>query len=295
MYVFLTIDVETYIEDTSLSIWGNGYGLGFLVSTLKEFDIKATFLLKCCLARDGEKNIAKVVKYLLDNDQDVQLHLHPEVADLPFCIYGKSGMNSYDYASQYEMIKYGVELLKEFGVTNVIALRCGDYSANEHTLSAMVANGLVVGSNRNGDGKLAGKQDKFNKLFKNENDLCIYKGVVDVPITHLKSSIPLFDGKKRHMELSAMSLLEIRRGLNDLVHNNYQSCCLLTHPGEMFNVHSDGNMSPNLKNHGRWLGLLKILRENENMQAISFSDFNWNDFRESMYSKRYHLLRLKIA
>ena len=83
MQLFLTIDVESASGDYNRDVFADGYGLNYILTSLSRQGLKATFFVE---AMDGTRSdstrLAETCKCILTAGQEVQLHLHPEMANL---------------------------------------------------------------------------------------------------------------------------------------------------------------------------------------------------------------------
>src|SRR3546814_3209078 len=95
-----------------------------------------------------------LVATILARGQDVQLHLHPNLA------WAKAGdggaahsrfeMVEHSAHEQRDLIAGAIDLLKAAGAPHPIAFRAGSYVANDETLAALAALGFVYDSSHNG-------------------------------------------------------------------------------------------------------------------------------------------------
>ena len=165
--VFLTFDVECSMGgawgDPSLKpipprlgmmgeYGGHSYGLPLICDILNKNNLKATFFVEpfnADLGYPGETE--PVVRFLVEQGQDVQLHVHPNHVH-----YGlhKSGepyqrtdqMADLDRNWQKVIIERGAALLEKWTGTRPIAFRAGNMGASEETLLAMQEVGLWIDS-----------------------------------------------------------------------------------------------------------------------------------------------------
>src|SRR6185436_16085025 len=147
--VYLTVDVECAEERVrngrvsptlgyDLRVWGRfsnqseDLGIPLILRELGRYGHKATFFVEALGARHfGEDGLQQLVKRLLDDKQDVQLHTHP--------------------TQQEKLLRDGIDTLVRCGVdrSTLRAFRAGNYAASNATWQAMRAVGLRVSSNLN--------------------------------------------------------------------------------------------------------------------------------------------------
>lgn len=118
-------------------------GLPLICDILKRFDLKATFFLEPFNAELGwPGETEQVVKYLVDQQQDIQLHVHPNHVHYGQYKAGKpyqmtDQMADLSVAAQAELLRSGAELLEKWSGVRPIAFRAGNMGASEETLQAM--------------------------------------------------------------------------------------------------------------------------------------------------------------
>ncbi|MDY0290971.1 MAG: polysaccharide deacetylase family protein [Desulfuromonadaceae bacterium] len=128
------------------------YGIPLICDILRKRDLKATFFVEPFNAELGyPEETEPVVHYLLEQGQDVQLHIHPnhihygqqqaghphaqtdQMADLPLEV-------------QQQMIEEGARRLQQWSGIRPVAFRAGNMGASEETLAALAAAGLWLDS-----------------------------------------------------------------------------------------------------------------------------------------------------
>lgn len=111
-YLLITNDTEALpnraTEDhVRRLMWGehdNGVaGVREMTSIVKEFNGKITFFIDMCGALDRKTEVLDVARWLDENGQDVELHLHPEY--LPQDYWSNLGFRSKPvWINQYEEV-----------------------------------------------------------------------------------------------------------------------------------------------------------------------------------------------
>jgi len=165
--IFITFDVECSMGGA----WGNPnlkpisprlgmmgeygdkrLGVPLICDILKRSDLKATFFLEPFnkeLGHPGETE--PVARYLVEQGQDVQLHIHPNHVHYGLHQAGKPYRRTDQMAElgrewQQELIVSGADLLEAWTGTRPIAFRAGNMGASELTLEALAAGGLWIDS-----------------------------------------------------------------------------------------------------------------------------------------------------
>lgn len=135
---------------------GEDQGLAFLLRTLGEAGLRATFFVETAnVAYFGDRPMGRVVETLLKHDQDVQLHLHPcwrIFEDPTWRDQLAEGPPSDQSAAQpvetlCALLEQGAATLQRWGAPRPMALRTGNLSAGPTVYEAMAACGLPLGSN----------------------------------------------------------------------------------------------------------------------------------------------------
>ncbi len=259
MNVFLTIDVESYLGDYDREVWGHGLGLSYLLDTCREYGVPVTGFVEALGAtRWGDEPVRRICDTLQAQGHEVQLHLHPVVAQVDAFSDSDDILWRHDRATQARLLGLGLEILARCGAPSVCAFRAGDFAADACTLEAMREVGLRLGSNRDRDTKCS-TRSKVNDAFPVQNDLSALDGSIDLPVTSLLSAFPGIDGRYRHLEISAVSSAELGDAFCRLDAAGYRCVTVLTHPGEFFRTEG-GRLVPIRKNRRRWERCLAFLR-----------------------------------
>jgi len=271
MHVFLTIDVECYSGDYEAEVYGDGLGLPFILDACRRHQHRATFFVEALGATKwGDVGVRRICRDLKEQQQDIQLHIHPSVAKVEGLIDCLDRFCVLDEEMQEHLLRVGGTILKSCGVSAISAFRAGDLAANDVTLLAMGRAGITIGSNRDLDGKCS-IRSKLNHFFPVVNDISIREGQMDLPITVMRSPFSFMDGAVRHFEVSALGTAEMMNGLRQLKRAGYATATILTHPGEFFRK-VNGRYVPVQKNCRRWEALLKFLSQEPCMTVSCVSE-----------------------
>ena len=127
-------------------------GLPLLVQILEEHDLAATFFVEPFTEEQGHPGQTEpICQFLLDQRQDVQLHVHPchqqyglwrqgltcpqidELADLPLGV-------------QRDLLGAGCQRIEQWTGRRPVAFRAGNMAANEDSLEQMAALGIRIDS-----------------------------------------------------------------------------------------------------------------------------------------------------
>ena len=266
-----TIDVETYSGDYDRDIYGHGLGLPFILDTCRRHGITATFFVETLgTTRWGLAGVQKICADLSSAGQDIQLHIHPVVAQVEWVSDRYDVLWMHDRPTQERLIGLGCRILSECTGRPVEAFRAGDFAANADTLTAMDNLGILVGSNRNLDTKCS-TRSQLNEAFPVRNDLSRLGRIIDLPTSALRSPLRFLDGPYRHMQVSAMGAGEMIDALLRMERAGYACATILTHPGEYFRV-SGSRLVPVWKNCRRLERLLTFLAGNSALRVLGIGD-----------------------
>lgn len=259
MNVFLTVDVECYRGDHEREVWGQGLGLPFLLDTCRLHSLPMTAFVEALgTTRWGDGETRRICRALLENGHEVQLHLHPVVAHLEGFSDSDDVLWRHDRKTQARLLRTGIDALIRCGAPAITAFRAGDFAADERTLRALMDTGIRISSNRDPDTKCS-TRSRINELFPVRHDLSAWNGLLDLPVSALRSPLPQLDGRYRHLEVSAVGSDELHDALVRMHRAGYVCATLLTHPGEFFRI-KNGRCVPVLKNRRRWDRLLAFLK-----------------------------------
>lgn len=128
------------------------YGAPLICDILQQRDLQATFFVEPFndeLGYPGETE--PVVRYLVEQDQDVQLHIHPNHVHYGQMQAGQSHVQTDQMADlpldvQQQMVTEGSNRLEQWGAPRPVAFRAGNMGASEETLAALAKAGIWIDS-----------------------------------------------------------------------------------------------------------------------------------------------------
>lgn len=288
--IFITIDTEIWCDgwidiDSKFPtafktyIYGptpNGeYGLPIQLNILKDYGIKGIFFVEPLFSlRFGSQPLAEIVGLIQSNDQEVQLHIHPEWIDEAkepiFNEYlNKSPfLRSFSLQKQKELIKLGKKLLMNTGVENISSFRAGSYAANNNTLKALAENDIFIDTSYNfaSDAGVADIAPGLNLIQP-----AVFEDVTIYPVTFFKDRSP---NKYRPLQLTACSTAEIEFILNYAFEQQWDSVVLVSHSFELL---TPDKTKPNQLIVDRFVNLCKFLNSNrDRFQTCGMLDLQPN-------------------
>jgi len=243
--VFITVDTEHSIggafKDRNLKpvgnekrVWGkigNKYfGIPLMMDIAERYNIRLTFFVEALNKYYfGEDETKKVCEYILNRGHDIQLHLHPNYLNFklnnPLEKPYSDLIGTYPLEKQIELIKEGLEILVRNGVPGPIAFRAGCFAANEETLRALKATGVVIDSSYNkssvGDTCLLDNHQI--------NDLTYLSEIWEFPITNFVESAKVRPNRLKPLDINGVSFQEMRSTLIQAKENGPHNITIIMH------------------------------------------------------------------
>lgn len=293
MQIYITVDTECTEERLTpwgirpplgydIMMWGrfanqrDGLGLDFITQELGRFGFPATFFVEAlCAEHFGVSGLTAVCDTLRRRHHDVQLHLHPNFRRPEWRASGAvplpDNIGEYGLDEQVGLLADGLQLLERCGMKRdaITSYRAGNYGASNLTWSAMKAVGLWVDSS-------------LNLCYLNQD--CLIRP--DVPRIDIYEPIPgVFElpiscftepgGAYRHLEITAVSSLEMTYTLDQMERAGIACGTIVLHPAEFFTIdnHEVPRGHPNVINARRFSRLLEFLdRERHRFQVATVGD-----------------------
>jgi hypothetical protein len=279
MQIYITVDTECTEERLTHSgirpplgydimMWGrfansrDGLGLDFILQELDRFRFPATFFVEAlCAEYFGVEGLAGVCSALQHRGHDVQLHLHPNFRRPTWRAAGgvplPDNIGEYGLVDQVALLTDGIQLLERCGVPRdtITAFRAGNYGASNVTWSALKAAGLLVDSSLN-----LCYLDQDCLIRPDVPRIDLYEplpGVFELPI----SCFIEMGGGYRHLEITAISSLEMTYALDQMERAGVRCATIVLHPAEFFTIddHRVPRGHANRINARRFTGLLEFL------------------------------------
>ncbi|WP_026182849.1 hypothetical protein [Leeia oryzae] len=204
-YALLTVDTEAlpsratddYVKRL---MWGEfslgSAGVRELVTIGTEFNIKHVFFVDFCGVYDRIEEVASVVRWLGKNDQDVQLHAHPEVLPAEFWLthgysfYTEYFGNSADIERTAFFLKYFGNVISAITGKPVTSFRAGSFRWNGATIAAMAKSGFLLSFN-NSMRAFTNKRSPF--ALPSNSPYIWSNGIIEVPVS--EHFLPAVEGK----------------------------------------------------------------------------------------------------
>jgi|DewCreStandDraft_4_1066084.scaffolds.fasta_scaffold71989_2 hypothetical protein len=241
--VYLTIDTESSMggawQDFTLRpvpaerrifcrIHGHDHGIGWQCGQLRERGLKATFFCEVLSSLVlGEEDSRSYLHFLLEQGQDVQLHVHPNFYFFAEKLWAQSqglayfpprqpdALCSLSSEEQATIVRTAVEIFEYLTGRPPAAFRAGNYQASAVTLAILSQLGLRIDSSYNpayrASGSFAGEALPYNRPV-------VLEGMLELPVTVVRQPLPAPNkpGGLVHLEVCALSASEMRSSLDQL-------------------------------------------------------------------------------
>ena len=247
--IYITVDTETWCggwenidqkfpRAFSNYIYGKtsqgNFGIPFQLKLLNEFGLKAVFFVEPLFSmRFGMSYLEEIVGMILEANQSVELHLHPEWTDesneviFPHIKNKREHLKFFSFEEQKQLIALGLDLLTRAGCSNITAFRAGSFGANDDTLRAAQACGLKFDSSYNYCIPECEMQ-AFSDIHQPQQ----FEQLTEVPMTTFVDGL----GKRRHAQLTACSFSELKTSIRQAYKHQWNSFVLLSHSFELMKL-----------------------------------------------------------
>lgn len=249
--------------------------LGFLLRTLQQYQLRATFFTESLQSRYfGNEPMKQRASQIVEAGQDLQLHLHPCWLSYTDGRLNETKPNDASTGrSQSELndiFTEAVDRFSQWGFGKPVAVRTGNFSAGLDTFLACKHAGIFYSSNI------------AEPLHPNlPTELKIHYGfhsisdVTELPLTSFWSYSLNGQPKRRIMAITACSYQEMKSTLLQAWEQGLDAVCILTHPFEFVKIKNDqtGICARNHVNQNRFVALCKFIAERpEKFKCSVFGD-----------------------
>jgi hypothetical protein len=234
MNVYFTVDTESSMagawrirerrplkaaKHVFCQIDGHDYGIGLITRILGSYGFRAThFVETLATLVNGYDDSRKIFDYLLEYNQDVQLHAHPSyyfyAEALRVWQDGKDYrppeptdfIGGFDEARQFEILQLAGSLFQQFAGFRPAAFRAGCFAGNRPTLRCLHKLGIVLDSSFNP----CYPECSFPEGGGEPNKVCAIEGVWELPVTVTRTPLPENRSGFKHADVSALSVSELQ-------------------------------------------------------------------------------------
>lgn len=243
------------------------FGVRWLMDAMDRHGCKGVFFVDPMPGMvHGPGAVAAMVEPVLERGHEVQLHIHSEwlewTKDSP--VEGRRGRNIGDFtlADQIALIGWARDALERAGAPRPTAFRAGNFGANDDTLRALDALGMVWDSSFNAD--YAGRGCGIG--FDGELAEPAYAlGIAELPVAGIWDR----PGHFRPAQVCALSAREMAGGLAHAAAHRLHSFCVVTHSFEML---SRDRARPNRLVMARFEVLCAAIAHTPGVRAATFAD-----------------------
>lgn len=242
------------------------FGIGWQMDVLDRHGLKGVYFVDPLPALVlGESAVAGIVGMIAGRGHDVQLHAHPEwlewASESP--VEGRRGRNVADFslADQIALLDYGCGVIERAGAARPLAFRAGNFGANDDTLRALAAIGLVWDSSVNAD--YLGGECAID-VSSGQNLPVELAGVCELPVSGLYDRA----GHFRPAQVCAMSAWEMRDTLRHAAVGRHPVATVVTHSFEML---SRDRSRPNRAVMARFEAMARFVARTPGLESATFA------------------------
>lgn len=207
---------------------GRDHGIGWQCERLRERGLKATFFCEVLSSLVlGEEDSRSYLEFLLEQDQDVQLHAHPNFYFFAEKLWAEAqgieyfpprrpdALSSLPAEEQTTILRTAVEIFRYLTGHQPSAFRAGNYQASATTLAILSQLGFRIDSSYNPVYRPAGS---FSGEVLPSNRPFLLEGMLELPVTVVRQQLPAPNkpGGLVQMEVCALSATEMRTSLDQL-------------------------------------------------------------------------------
>ncbi len=258
------------IRNSILGIVEEGsFGVDWQMDRMEEQGLKGVFFVDPMPALVyGADVLAEMVGPILSRGHEVQLHIHTEwLAWAKTSIVGdRRGRNigDFDLADQTILVAHALELFEQANVPRPIAFRAGNYGADDHTLTALCALGILWDSSFNA--RYLDAPCRIG-LTANDNAPVWRHGVAELPV----SGIIDRPGQIRPAQVCALSRWEMTDALRHAASHRQSAFVIVSHSFEML---SRDRRRPNRAVMARFAAMCREIARNPDLRSAGFHDID---------------------
>lgn len=218
----------------------------------------------------GEQIIADIVGPIVERGHEVQLHIHSEwlewAPNSP--VDGRQGRNIGDFSldDQIILLRLASDLLQRAGAPAPIAMRAGNFGANDDTLRAAAHIGLHYDSSFNA--AFAGTACAI-AIDRQQIDPVERLGIIEIPVSGLEDR----PGSFRAVQVCAVSSREMRAALRHAAAQRQPIFMTVTHSFEML---SRDRQRPNWSVISRLQSLCRAIAQTTGVRSAGFTGIDMN-------------------
>ena len=256
------------------------FGIPLIVRLLRRHGFQGTFFVETlgtrCLGNDDTRS---TFDFLLREEQDVQLHIHPVFHYYAESLQAKAEGREYQVPVptdllghfpqevQHELLSESIEFFRQFSGYSPVAFRAGCYASSRSTLRCLSALGISVDSSLNPcypDLSFPGEKLEPNLVQRIE-------GVWEIPVTVVRTPLPEGYHGFKFADCTSLGVGEIRRMLESAATAGQEHFVIVFHSFSAVKPKDVEwkEMRPNRMVIRRLEGLFRYLAENGDRFRVS--------------------------
>ncbi|QJQ33142.1 hypothetical protein GV829_12430 [Sphingomonas lacunae] len=260
------IDVRDNFASSILGRCSGGeFGIGWQMDEMDRHGLTGVFFVDPMPALVyGEQIVADIVGPIIARGHEVQVHIHSEwlewAPDSP--VEGRQGRNIGDFSleDQIILLRLARDLLQRAGAPAPVAIRAGNFGANDNTLRAAAQIGLRFDSSFNA--AFAGTACAI-ALDSGQIDPVERHGLMELPVSGLHDR----PGSFRAAQICAVSSREMHAALDHAARQRQACFMIVTHSFEML---SRDRQRPNRSVIGRFEAMCRAIATIEGVRSCGF-------------------------
>jgi hypothetical protein len=245
------------------------FGIGWQMDQMEAHGLRGIFFVDPLPALVfGEALIADLVGPILARGHDVQLHIHTEWLQwaLHSPVGARQGRSIADFSrdDQVTLLSFARDVLQRTGATGLGAFRAGNFGADDMTLEALSAIGLMWDTSFN-----PGFLDSGCRIELPSTGIAPvrHRGMIEVPVSGLTDGT----GRFRAAQICALSRGEMRAVLTHAADHDHPLVTIVTHSFEML---SRDRRRPNRLVMDRFTEMCRAIADHANLSTAVFSDLD---------------------
>jgi hypothetical protein len=195
------------------------YGIGLITDVLGRFGFRATHFVETLVTLVNAKDeMRPVFDYLLNRNQDVQLHIHPTYHFYAAALRaralgrdyqppaGNDLLTTFSEEQQIELLDEAMQQFQRFTGFVPVAFRAGCYAANRITLRCLRRLGILLDTSFNP----CFPECSFRAESLEPNRVCRLEDVWEVPVSVARTPLPESPARLKLADPCSLSLREMQ-------------------------------------------------------------------------------------
>jgi len=264
------LDARANFESSILGRTDQGdFGIGWQMDRLEAHGLRGVFFVDPMPALvHGEALVADIVGGIVARGHEVQLHIHTEWLEWTRVspVGGRTGHDLSDFSldDQIILLELARDMLVRAGAPRPIAFRAGNYGADDNSLKALAAIGMMWDASVNPAYLGSGCRITFPA---DRATAAALHGVTELPVAGFYD----WPGHFRPAQICAVSSAEMRAALRHAAGMKDFAFAVVTHSFEML---SRDRLRPNRAVMARFDSLCSSIAATPGLEAAGFADLD---------------------